>query len=93
MRSLCVGGFPIGDTITAKLHPARVGLTRPKWWPRQFLVIFRLDTPVTVRDSALLRLVVIGATIDGVVVRGAQGNFWVDVESMHVKAGEHEVSC
>ena len=93
MRALCEDDVAVGDTISASLHPARAAATRPRWWPKQLRATLRRAAPVTARDSALLRFVLVRATSDGAVVRKARGNFWVEVESTYRKAGKESVRC
>src|SRR6478672_9983435 len=92
-RPLCEDDVAVGDTITASLHPARARLSRPRWWPKQLLATLRRAAPVTARDSALVRFVLVRATSDGAAARDARGSFWVEVESEHGKAGKESVRC
>jgi hypothetical protein len=92
-RPLCEDSFAIGDTITAKLHPARAILSRPRWWPKQFVVILRRRAPVVAKEGALLRLAVVRATVEGVDVHDVEGSFSIEVESGHKKIGDPDVNC
>lgn len=92
-RPLCEDGFAIGDTITARLRPARVTLSRPQWWPEQFVVVLRRRAPIVATEGALLRLEVIRATVDGMDGREVEGSFWPEVESGHPRVGSQHISC